>query len=115
MTESTEKRAPVQGYPGGIPWAIHLEAYEVFCERYGQKPALIEGDCSGGFSTLELDYFVPGWRDRVSEYDRLETEVAALKARLSSLALEVAYAERHGWPRESQLRLMGMVDAIHAT
>ncbi len=31
MTNQTEKRAPVQGYPGGIPWAIHLEAYEVYC------------------------------------------------------------------------------------
>lgn len=87
-TPDTEKRAPVQGYPGGIPWAIHLEAYEVYCKRYGAQPALIdlEGrNCRGGFGTGELDAFIPGWRDRVAEFGLLKTEVAQLRARVAEL------------------------------
>jgi hypothetical protein len=78
-----QKMAPVQGYPGGIPWAIHLEAYEVYCKRWGPQPALIdlEGrNCRGGFSTGELDDFIPGWRDRVSEFGRMRAEVTRLTA-----------------------------------
>jgi len=81
--DSNEKRAPVQGYPGGIPWAIHLEAYEVYCKRYGPQPALIDLEgrgCRGGFGTRELDDFIPGWRDRVSEFGKLKAEVQALRA-----------------------------------
>lgn len=88
MTEPTDKRAPVQGYPGGIPWAIHLEAYEVYCKRWGAQPALIdlEGrNCRGGFSTGELDEFIPGWRDRVAEFGLLKTEVARLRTRVTEL------------------------------
>ena len=80
---NTEKRAPVQGYPEGIPWAIHLEAYEVYCRLYGPQPALIDLEgrgCRGGFGTRELDDFIPGWRDRVSEFGRLKAEVQALRA-----------------------------------
>lgn len=85
---NNEKRAPVQGYPGGIPWAIHLEAYEVYCKRWGAQPALIdlEGrNCRGGFSTGELDEFIPGWRDRVSEFGQLKTEVLQLRAEVTRL------------------------------
>lgn len=63
--EPTERRAPVQGFPGGIPWAVHLEAYAAYVKRHGEQQALIEGWCRGGFSTGELDEFVPGWRGRV--------------------------------------------------
>lgn len=92
MTNPTEKRAPVQGYPGGIPWAIHLEAYEVYCKRWGAQPALIdlEGrNCRGGFSTGELDDFIPGWRDRVAEFGLLKTKVAEQAARLDDYATEI--------------------------
>ncbi|MEJ1933875.1 hypothetical protein WDZ92_27065 [Nostoc sp. NIES-2111] len=92
MTTPTEKRAPVQGYPGGIPWAIHLEAYEVYCKRWGAQPALIdlEGrNCRGGFSTGELDDFIPGWRDRVAEFGLMKTEVAKLRTRVDDYATEI--------------------------
>lgn len=88
MTKPTEKRAPVQGYPGGIPWAIHLEAYEVYCKRWGPQPALIDLEgrgCRGGFSTGELDDFIPGWRDRVAEFGLLKTEVLQLRAEVERL------------------------------
>ena len=88
-TPDSEKRAPVQGYPGGIPWAIHLEAYEVYCKRWGAQPALIdlEGrNCRGGFGTRELDDFIPGWRDRVSEFGKLKSSVKALKEDLQLAA-----------------------------
>jgi len=85
--EPKQKTAPVQGYPGGIPWAIHLEAYEVYCKKYGAQDALIdlEGrNCRGGFGVSELDSFIPGWRDRVSEFGKLQAEVKHLRAMLAS-------------------------------
>lgn len=102
MTDKSDKRAPVQGYPGGIPWAIHLEAYEVYCKRWGAQPALIdlEGrNCRGGFSVGELDDFIPGWRDRVSEFGLLKAEVLALRAELAALKAQAAQPDGYqaGW------------------
>lgn len=61
------KKAPVQGFTGGIPWDMHLRAYDVYCKRYSAQKALIEGGCRGGFGTGELDMFIPGWREELSE------------------------------------------------
>ena len=64
-----EKRAPVQGYKPGIPWSMHLRAYEAYCKFWKfDQPGLIdlEGrNCRGGFSTGELDDFIPGWREEL--------------------------------------------------
>jgi hypothetical protein len=73
-----EKTAPVQGWPQGIPWSLHLEAYAAYCKRWGPQPALIDLEgrgCRGGFGTGELDEFIPGWRDRVSEIAQLRIQV----------------------------------------
>lgn len=64
----SEKRAPVQRLSGGIPWDMHLRAYEAYSKKWGPQPALIdlEGrNCRGGFSTGELDDFIPGWREEL--------------------------------------------------
>ncbi|MFD1189691.1 hypothetical protein [Phenylobacterium conjunctum] len=61
----SNKRAPVQGLDGGIPWDMHLRAYEVYEKRWGEQRALLdlEGrNCRGGFGVGELDSFIPGWR-----------------------------------------------------
>ena len=87
--EHMNKTAPVQGYPGGIPWPIHLEAYEAYCGKYSKQTALIDlhgRGCRGGFHVSELDKFVPNWRDRVSEMGRLRRENAELRDRVSSLS-----------------------------
>lgn len=75
---TTEKRAPVQGYIAGIPWSLHLEAYDAYCKRYGRQQALIEGGCRGGFGTQELDVLIPGWRERVSEIGQLKARIETL-------------------------------------
>lgn len=75
-----EKRVPVQGYAEGIPWSMHLRAYEGYCKEYSQQKALIEGWCRGGFSTGELDSYIPGWRDELSENSKLKKELGDLKA-----------------------------------
>lgn len=77
-----EKIAPVQRWPAGIPWSLHLEAYAAYCKKWGPQPALIdlEGrNCRGGFGIGELDEFIPGWRERTSEIAQLRAEVARLK------------------------------------
>lgn len=60
-----EKRAPVQGYAPGIPWSMHLRAYEAYSKKWRPQPALIEGGCRGGFAVDELDEFIPGWRQEL--------------------------------------------------
>jgi hypothetical protein len=88
------KIAPVQGYAAGIPWSLHLKAYDAYCKKYGSQVALIDlagRGCRGGFGVNELDMFVPGWRDEVEELGRLRSRiiladkvVAACKALIES-------------------------------
>lgn len=102
LPEPERKMAPVQGWPQGIPWSLHLEAYAAYCKRFGPQPALIEGWCRGGFGTKELDEFIPGWRERASEIADLRSKLAvsaadnaALRERVRVLedALRMALAE----------------------
>lgn len=69
-----KKMAPVQGFTAGIPWSMHLRAYDAYRKKYGEQKALIDlegSGCRGGFGVGELDDFIPGWRDEVSEITRL--------------------------------------------
>lgn len=84
--EHRDKIAPVQGYGAGIPWSMHLEAYDAYSKKWSPQPALIdlkERGCRGGFSTGELDMFIPGWRDRVGEIAELRARLAAAEALLT--------------------------------
>jgi hypothetical protein len=46
----------------------------------------LEGrNCRGGFGVGELDEFIPGWRDRVSEIGMLKARVAELEAQIAAL------------------------------
>ena len=80
--QSGAKMALVQVYKAGIPWVMHPRAFDAYCKRYGKQDALIglEGrGCRGGFGTGELDMFIPGWRDELSEITRLKAEIATLR------------------------------------
>lgn len=91
------KTAPVQGYTPGIPWSIHLEAYDVYRKKYGAQQALIEGWCRGGFGVRELDDFIPGWRDRVSEIGKLRDELASTQRMFTAACVDLgAVAESLG-------------------
>ena len=86
------KRAPVQGYSAGISWSMHLRAYDVYCKKYSSQPALIDlekKNCRGGFGTEELDEFIPGWREELSETAQLLQRAEAAEARVAEL-MEVA-------------------------
>jgi len=74
------KRAPVQRFSGGIPWSLHLEAYDAYCKQYGAQPALIQGGCRGGFGVGELDEFIPGWRERIGVRGYTEEQVRSILA-----------------------------------
>lgn len=89
--DGSPKIAPVQGWKAGIPWSLHLEAYSAYERKYSAQAALIDLDrrgCRGGFGTEELDDFIPGWRDRVSEITSLREEVKMLSARVTELSAE---------------------------
>lgn len=63
-----------------------------------------------------LDAAEKGLTDRVhqqaGQLAELGLEQQRLHGRLGFIAQEIAYAEIHGWPRESQKRLTDMVDAF---
>lgn len=83
-----ERRAPVQGYSAGIPWSMHLRAYDAYRKLYGRQDALIDLEgrgCRGGFHVGELDKFIPGWRDELSEIAILKKEIAVLRARIAEI------------------------------
>lgn len=63
-----------------IPWSIAERAYMVYSGKYGTRQSMETLAARGGFSPGELDMFVPGWRDDVSEIVRLTAEVARLTA-----------------------------------
>lgn len=90
LVGNPEKRAPVQGFVQGIPWSMHLDAYNAYCKKYSPQPALIDledKNCRGGFDTEELDEFIPGWREKLSEITTLKEELSDYK-----LALDIAEA-----------------------
>jgi hypothetical protein len=84
-----EKIAPVQGYAAGIPWSMHLRAYDVYCKRYGAQEAMITGWCRGGFAVPELDMFIPGWREELSEVEKLKAQLRDLTNQLAARDAEL--------------------------
>jgi hypothetical protein len=43
--QQSEKIAPVQGYRPGIPWSLHLEAYDAYCKKWAPQPAAYHIAC----------------------------------------------------------------------
>jgi hypothetical protein len=95
---SEERLAPVQGYSAGIPWSMHLRAYDAYCKEHGKQQALIEGHCRGGFGVNELDMFIPGWREELSELHRLRTRLAAAERELKEIKEDVVEHVHDGLP-----------------
>jgi hypothetical protein len=96
MCSYPEIRAPVQGFPGGVPWEMHMRAYEGYQKKYSSQVAIIDlygRSCRGGFSTRELDMFIPGWRDELSERTALLKRIAELEAALQSSPREKVLEE----------------------
>jgi hypothetical protein len=96
MVDTREKMAPVQGYTPGIPWEMHLEAYDAYRKKWGAQPALIDLEgrgCRGGFSTGELDDFIPGWRERLGERTAMKKRIAELEAQVADLQTRPAKLE----------------------
>lgn len=53
---------------------VVLDAYKVYAHVYGEQPAMVTGECRGGFSAGELIAFLwaaqfpkKEWRDRIDE------------------------------------------------
>lgn len=110
--------APVQGFGAGIPWPIHLEAYDVYCKKWSRQTALInlkDRGCRGGFGVGELDEFVPGWRDRVSEMAKLKRERDVLRHSLRCLE-DACEAVAAGRPQAAYDAMIagGQADALVA-
>jgi len=84
-----EKRAPVQGYSAGIHWSLHLRAWDAYAAKYGGFQSAADIARRGGFSTGELDGFVPGWRDEVDEINSLRDRIAVLELERESAMCQI--------------------------
>jgi hypothetical protein len=65
--------------PTRIPWSVADKAYSAYSARYGHSQSLERLAERGGFGAGELDMFVPGWREEVSELAALRSELATEK------------------------------------
>lgn len=99
---SDEKLFPIQRergaapHPIRIPWSVAERAYSIYSAKYGRDQSLERLAERGGFGPGEMDEFLPGWRDEVSEITKLRTEVKRLEALLHSADTTPA----SGWASE---------------
>lgn len=117
----TPKHAPVQGYSAGIPWDMHLRAYDAYSKRYSPQKALIEGGCRGGFGVGELDMLIPGWREELSVRKAQEKQISGLEEnneRLRELLESAAnglrwYQDHHPEDvSEADYEMLEQIDAV---
>lgn len=71
MSES--KLFPIQverfrNKPSVVPEAVYMAAYEVYCHVFRPQPAMIEGECRGGFGVGELIAFLYAWKFPKAEW-----------------------------------------------
>lgn len=80
--EYLTKIAPVKDFKPGIPWPLHLEAYEAHCLRHKTNPDLLDLDnknCLGGFTPHQLDFYIPDWRNRLAGLHKLLNYIKSLE------------------------------------
>ncbi len=51
-------------HPLSIPWGLAELAYSVYAARYGRQQSLEQLAKRGGFGPLEMDDYLPDWRER---------------------------------------------------
>ena len=54
MIETHPVQVGRRGEKGRCPVAVTMKAYEVYCHVFAPQPAIVTGECRGGFSTGEL-------------------------------------------------------------
>lgn len=76
-----QSRGPIH-HSAKCPQIVTMRAYEVYSEVFGPQPALVTGECRGGFGVGELIAFLYAypfprkeWRERVEEALRGMTQL----------------------------------------
>lgn len=72
-----------------IPYELAQRAYLVYAKKYGTSQPLDRMGQRGGFYPEELDEFVPGWREELSELNALKKQLG--------IALESADSMKRTW------------------
>lgn len=89
----------VAPYPTSIPWHVADLAYSVYSNRYGRDQSLERLAERGGFGPLEMNDFLPNWRELAEDAHVAEAvkrtrqdDCAALEElRQELLALSLTY------------------------
>ena len=104
MVNVSERIFPIQTqrdaapHPLQIPWSIAALAYSKYAAEYGRGQTLERLAERGGFGPGEMDYYLPGWREQVSELTALRAENEALRVKVAQLksVLESTSITRRG-------------------
>ena len=79
---------------GNVPWDMGQRAYEGYSGEYGSSQSIERIAERGGFHPNEMDQFVPGWREELSEITALRAEVERLRKSTPVARLDAMEAER---------------------
>lgn len=86
----SDKMFPIQSnsrdsrpHPLKIPWPVAELAYSTYARRHGRNQSLEQLAERGGFCSLEMDDFLPDWRERCDELSRLRASLASAESRLA--------------------------------
>ena len=71
-------------HPMLIPWDIAELAYSVYVSQYGRRQSLERLAERGGFSSREMDEFLPDWRERCDRVRQLTQALLDIKGTAQS-------------------------------
>lgn len=83
-----KRLANVQGYSAGIPWEMHLNAWDAYAKKWGRSQTAERMHERGGFSAGELDVLIPGWREDLSIITKLQDELYCTEVELESALVQ---------------------------
>lgn len=81
--------------PTGIPWSVADKAYSVYTARYGRDQSLEHLARRGGFGANEMDLFLPGWREEVSELAAIRQRVERLEGAIAAFVRDCELTNTH--------------------
>lgn len=86
-----ERKFPIQTERGAkphpllIPWSMAELAYSGYAANYGKSQSLERLAERGGFGPSEMDEYLPDWRERCDELQRLRAELKDMASRCQCL------------------------------
>lgn len=100
-------------YPMKIPWEVAELVYSQYAAKYGTDQSLEQLAERGGFWPTEMDMFLPDWRERCSELEKLRIENQRLRETLQNVRRYIWNVHLNTGVRSEPLKeLLENMDAV---